>query len=699
MTLSGKKAQRPLFVDDFDEPQFVIPRIEFDETVGLLRYSRRLQEEGSSESRQLLRILAICRQYGWPEPSLWLTDRGVSAFRINPRTGKTYNLSDDAALGKFIKDVLDGKITKKVLLIVENVDRFSRAELDDADQALMDLLRHGVSVFFVSIPMLLVPGDQHDDVKRGKIMAEFKRSNRESKRKSKLLKASFDIRMEEAKTFDINDPKSQQPSFGNIAPHWVRYNHAVKRYLKVVQICAALLQIAKDLIANKVHNQIVQKLNVDRIALLAGGKRWTTSTLYMIFRNPAVIGTLRINGVEVEDFYPPLLTREQHKLVLAALSVKMKPGGGTRADCAVRNLFPSRVVCHHCGMPMRAASGAGSFASRVYVCRGHEESTSKDKNTPICSETRANFVDAIELDVIGLLLGQLPSMLILQRDEGRQAEIAAIQSEITATTNDIHILREFYRAAPTPETMQEAEKANAKRQKLEKKLAEVIKESRVAPGADRAWEELVKLLTARTNLKGLDDKTLWSALKQIDNFLIELADNELRKSLIGPLKRIVQSVVIDSAYIPGLKSSACNIRRTIRYYIELLGGATTEWRDVSKLNKDLGRTHYYAGLTPERLQRRSEMMKKHWAEHPFTAEHRAKISKAGKGRRKTAAEREKVRQAQLARHARIRAARLAAGDTSMTPEERRKRKNQRELARYYAQKALKAANCSKRASV
>ena len=97
---------------------------------GLVRFSSGPQALGSSEHRQIENYKAECKRRGWKfDESLCITDLGVSAFR-----GK--NFQPKAALGKFLEAARKGLLLPNPVLIIENPDRFSRAELDSADSTL-----------------------------------------------------------------------------------------------------------------------------------------------------------------------------------------------------------------------------------------------------------------------------------------------------------------------------------------------------------------------------------------------------------------------------------------------------------------------------------------------------------------------------------------------------------------------------------
>lgn len=151
----------------------------------LVRFSYGTQALGSSQHRQLELCKAECERRGWTfDEALCISDLGVSAFR-----GKNFTVK--AALGRFLEAAKKGLLLPNPVLIIENPDRFSRAELDSADSTLWSLVKSGVNVLFLSNGLFLTRGDENDVVKRAILLFDFYRAHQESKRKSDLAKGAF----------------------------------------------------------------------------------------------------------------------------------------------------------------------------------------------------------------------------------------------------------------------------------------------------------------------------------------------------------------------------------------------------------------------------------------------------------------------------------------------------------------------------
>jgi len=104
-----------------------------------IRFSTLEQSSGDSYRRQL----AASKQYAVEnglvfDESLTIKDLGVSAF-------KKHNI-ESGALGAFITALEDGKIEKGSVLLVESLDRISRAEVMTALKLFLSIIDAGITI-------------------------------------------------------------------------------------------------------------------------------------------------------------------------------------------------------------------------------------------------------------------------------------------------------------------------------------------------------------------------------------------------------------------------------------------------------------------------------------------------------------------------------------------------------------------------
>ena len=104
-----------------------------------VRFSSKKQERGESVKRQTDFAVEFCQRHNHTlDETLNLKDLGVSAFRgANVETG---------ALGAFLEAVKSGRVRKGSILIVESLDRLSRAEVRKALTLFLQLIDAGIKI-------------------------------------------------------------------------------------------------------------------------------------------------------------------------------------------------------------------------------------------------------------------------------------------------------------------------------------------------------------------------------------------------------------------------------------------------------------------------------------------------------------------------------------------------------------------------
>lgn len=115
----------------------------------------------------------------------WLYAEGISAY-----SGK--NIEDGSVLKSFIDDVLERKIINAVL-VIENLDRFSRAEPIKAANLFLNLITAGCDIHEVETETI-----HHSSSDLSIITGGLQRAHNESKRKARLSIKNWDERIKNA---------------------------------------------------------------------------------------------------------------------------------------------------------------------------------------------------------------------------------------------------------------------------------------------------------------------------------------------------------------------------------------------------------------------------------------------------------------------------------------------------------------------
>lgn len=174
------------------------------------RFSTPEQAAGDSYRRQSEAAAKWAKERGLVlDEKLALSDEGVSAFR-------GANTAEDAGLGRFLYACREGLIDPGSYLIVENLDRISRADPFDAQAQFMEIVRNRVTI------VTLQDGQEYSrermTAEPWALMAAFMvavRAHEESKTKGRRVAAAW-----AEKRRRVRD--GTDPMLTGRAPPWLR---------------------------------------------------------------------------------------------------------------------------------------------------------------------------------------------------------------------------------------------------------------------------------------------------------------------------------------------------------------------------------------------------------------------------------------------------------------------------------------------
>lgn len=107
-----------------------------------VRWSSAEQSKGDSLRRQLAKFQDYCNRKGLTPAEDSFTDRGRSGYRKE-------HLSATGELRRFLNLVQDGTIEPGSTLVIENLDRLGRQDVDDAYDVFRSMLRAGTGALAV----------------------------------------------------------------------------------------------------------------------------------------------------------------------------------------------------------------------------------------------------------------------------------------------------------------------------------------------------------------------------------------------------------------------------------------------------------------------------------------------------------------------------------------------------------------------
>ncbi|MEO8059447.1 MAG: recombinase family protein [Burkholderiales bacterium] len=304
-----------------------------------IRFSSEKQQLGDSLRRQLKLAEEYAGAHNLVLDSHSYRDLGVSAFK-----GKNFI---EGKLGTFLQAVDDGIVPKNAYLLVESLDRLSRAQVDVALELFLSIIRRGITI------ITLMDGQTYSSerIKQDKGMSliisltYMMRAHEESATKSTRVKAAWDN--------NRKDWRPGSPLISRRGPAWLKASPDGTLWIEVpakVLTVRRIYRMAGEEGLGQVN--IVRKLNdpANPTPVMEDAKQWTQGVIGALLRNPAVMGrfTQKRGGTQViENYFPAIVPRDQWLAVQDAIKDR-RSTGGTKGE-NVNNLFSGMSFCFYCG--------------------------------------------------------------------------------------------------------------------------------------------------------------------------------------------------------------------------------------------------------------------------------------------------------------------------------------------------------------
>ena len=289
------------------------------------------------------------------DDSLQLTDLGVSAFNsANATTGK---------LGLFISAIESGTVKAGSYLLVESLDRLSRAEIMTALNQFTSILSKDISIVTLADNRVYTKGSINDIGNLMYSLMVMSRAHEESLTKSRRLSAAWENKRKKARVSGHKLTKT--------CPAWVELKNDVFHVIPDrVEIVKEIFQMALDGLG---YVSIAKRLNlVQKKTFDAGGKTsngWHNSYVVRILKNPAVFGQFtphiyvdgkRVPQEPIEHYFPEIISQQDYYAVQAAITSRRGKGGevGKRV-----NILANILKCGKCGNSAIRLNKSGKQAS------------------------------------------------------------------------------------------------------------------------------------------------------------------------------------------------------------------------------------------------------------------------------------------------------------------------------------------------
>jgi DNA invertase Pin-like site-specific DNA recombinase len=328
---------------------------------------RRFSSERQSKGDSLRRQTELAERYVDANPelnlildtSMDLTDLGMSAYKgTHEKRG---------ALGVFLRKVEDGLIEEGSYLLVESLDRLSRAQPAQALPSLIDLVNSGITVVTLTDNKIYsketIAGTDGTFVLMQSLVT-MARAFEESETKGKRVRAAWRSKFDRIKD---GIPVTKR------TPFWLTPER------EIAPSRAAVVQEIFNLYSEGNGSySIARQLNERGVEPpTTKSSYWSFSTVNKLLSSKTVIGILKTaDGHEHRDYYPSVISVE-----LWNECQRLRPSGRRTASKATSAPLSGLFKCHLCGSTVKKAIKTGRI--RKDGTRGRWE-------TLVCSRATTN---------------------------------------------------------------------------------------------------------------------------------------------------------------------------------------------------------------------------------------------------------------------------------------------------------------------
>jgi DNA invertase Pin-like site-specific DNA recombinase len=320
-----------------------------------IRYSHEKQEQGSSYDRQMDLAHAYCPTLINDKAHVYF-DKGKSAY-------KGEHLENEGELKRFHDAVKSGKVRPGSTLLVEDLDRLSRADMWKASDFLRELTGEGITVVTLRDRKEYKGTLTVSDAITSLIKQEL--AHEESRNKGVRVASSYVKRYAAARA-----GKKVQV----LLPSWLEWVGEDVPY-KVKEAEAAIVREIFDQAAEGYSYAAIAKMlnqrgvKPFRSRKEGDGKLWITASLYALIRNEAVLGTYqpKDGGPPIPLYFEPIVEKAVFDAANGA-RVQRRSGKETSRG-PVFNLWTKVGACALCGRTYHSLP-KGKAGYIYLVCSG-----------------------------------------------------------------------------------------------------------------------------------------------------------------------------------------------------------------------------------------------------------------------------------------------------------------------------------------
>lgn len=464
-----------------------------------IRLSSKKQLKGTGEHRQATRAEDICKEKGWKLSPKTFQDLGVSAF-----TGK--NLLT-GALSEFIRLADAGSLAPNPVLIIEAWDRFSRQDIDVADNAALALLKAGVAIHIAFGNRTFTRASAKAIGARIEILVAMKAAfdySANLSRRVRSAKARKVAKIAEGGTANVRE----------MAPRWLDWD-AKQQKFKLNAKAPLVAEAFRKYNSGASIVSIVREFNESGTPAMRGGK-WHTASVRFILGSKATYGDFK--GVQ---FFPAVVSKQDFDRAQVLLD-KNRNRRGHSAQLV--NLFRGLVFCSECGFAVTMTKNSRrnyAYYRCSYSARG------------ACSQRWLCRANQLEEDFFVFMLQKHPEIVARKDNHAAHQTLDSLRAQkLENEESRKRILDLLTKSNDALAAAKYAELSTAA-EELDRKIAE-------AANAVAQDEELPKALGNLEQLVAGDDDV------KLDNFMRSLqrslGDRETRQRLATVIGSIVKRI-------------------------------------------------------------------------------------------------------------------------------------------------------------
>jgi hypothetical protein len=455
-----------------------------------LRFSDAKQSAGSSADRQAQYAAKWAKERRLQlDESLSLRDEGLSAY--HQRHIK------QGALGTFLRAIDDGRIAPGSFLVVEGLDRLSRAEPIQAQAQLAQIVNAGITV---------VTASDGREYNRERLKANpmdlvysllvMIRAHEESHTKSKRVKAAIRRQCEQwmAGTYRGRIQNGKDPA-------WVEWRdgswHPIPERVLAVLTAIKLFREGHGSLA------VVDRLNAAGLAFTDKGT--IASHLYRVIRLPALIGTKTLTIDEttfsLSGYYPAILSQEEFD----ELQTLGRQRGRRKGRGEVPGIITGMRITHcgYCGSAMTAQNLMTRRRDKLgRVQDGHRRlSCCSDQSRRLCPVAGSVSIAPVERALFNYCSDQMNLNALLdhseadrpirQRLNAARKKCADLEGQIERITNAILQDEDVVPMAFARKARELEEALEKSKREVTDAEAELATYSRKIPATAKSWKTLV----------------------------------------------------------------------------------------------------------------------------------------------------------------------------------------------------------------